>query len=111
MLVKAGFSPGDPNDFLCGKPMQNSMYYDWKTWAKTHGVDGRSPAFTSVARSLKWIHIKQIFTAHMPVIQEIDELTGLSLFMLAAAGPTSDIESVYHLLKEHPAVIKEMNHE
>jgi len=49
--------------------------------------------------------MKQIFTANMPAIYQIDSRSGLPLFMLAAAGPTSNIESVYNLLKEFPGVI------
>jgi len=45
----------------------------------------------------------------MPVVNEIDVLTGLPLFMLAATGPTSDIESVYNLLKEYPSAMNIMN--
>ena len=53
--------------------------------------------------------MKQIFTSNMPVVNEIDVLTGLPLFMLAATGPTSDIESVYNLLKEYPSAINIMS--
>ena len=53
--------------------------------------------------------MKQIFASNMPVVNEIDVLTGLPLFMLAAIGPTSDIESVYNLLKEYPSVVQIRN--
>jgi len=68
-------------------------------------VNGRLPLFTAAERSLKWNKMEQIFTAYMPVIQEIDDVSGLPLFMLAAAGPASDIESVYNLLNAYPAAI------
>ena len=42
----------------------------------------------------------------MPAVYELDVLTGLSLFMLAAVGPLSDIESVYSILKEFPLAFK-----
>jgi len=50
--------------------------------------------------------MKLIFGAHMPaVVHEVDDrLTGLSLFMLAAVGPRSDLESIYQLLKEFPVL-------
>merc|ERR1712008_340334 len=85
------------------------IYYDWKKWARTRDVDDRFPLFTAAARCLKWSYMNQIFTSNMPVVNEIDELTGFPLFMLAATGPTSDIESVYNLLKECPSVINIMN--
>jgi len=52
--------------------------------------------------------MKEIYNMNMPMIYEIDTQTGLSLFMSAAVGPKSDIESVFNLLKEYPAAI--MNH-
>jgi len=85
------------------------MYFEMKTWSRTRGVDGRLPLFTAAARSLKWSYTRQIFTANMPVVDEIDVLTGLPLFMLAALGPSSDIESVYNLLRESPPAIGTMN--
>jgi len=45
----------------------------------------------------------------MPVINEIDVVTGLPLFLLAATGPACDIESVYNLLKEFPSAVNNMN--
>lgn len=45
-------------------------------------------------RYMEWVKMKQIFRAHIPVIHEIDVLSGLLLFMPAAAEPTSNIESV-----------------
>lgn len=49
--------------------------------------------------------MKTIFTTNMPVIEEVDALSGLPVFMLAAAGRDSDIEAVYNLLKEYPPAI------
>merc|ERR1711935_648017 len=89
------------------EPMDHNLdlYYNWKRWARTRDVDDRLPLFTAAARCLKWSHVKQVFMSNMPVVNEIDLLTGLPLFMLAAIGPTSDIESIYNLLKECPSVI------
>jgi len=98
MLTNAGFLPTNP----CGIS-QNDMYYDWKRWARTKDGDGRLPLFTAAATSTKWSRTRQIFNLNMTVINDIDVLTGLSLFMLAAAGPTSDIESIYNLLREYPS--------
>lgn len=43
---------------------------------------------------------------NMPAVDEIDVLTDLPLFMLAAVGPTSDIESIYNLLRENPPAVQ-----
>ena len=107
-LVEAGFSLVKPNDILSGQSTSNynwgegDTYYNLNTWARKIGADGRLPLVTAAQKSLKWYYMKQIFNANMPVINEVDAFSGLPLFMLAAAGPTSDIESVYNLLKESP---------
>ena len=62
-------------------------------------MDGRLPLFAGAERSLKWSYMEKIFTVNMPVMQEVDALSGLPIFMLAAAGPDSDIEAVYNTLK------------
>jgi len=85
------------------------VYYDWKRWARTRDVDDRYPLFTAAARCLKWSHTEQIFTSNMSIVNETDARTGFPLFMLAATGLTSDIESVYNLLKEYPSAINIMN--
>jgi len=81
------------------------MYYNWKTWAKTRGLDGRLPLVTAVIRSLKWSFTRQIFAANMTMIHELDEMTGLPPFMLAAIGKDSDLESIYNLMKECPSIM------
>jgi len=110
LLVEAGFSSEKPNNVLNGRKTYryiegDCMYYEWKQWARTIGVDGQLPLFTAVNKSLKWYYTKQIFTANMQIINKIDARSGLPLFLLAAAGPTSDIESVYNLLKEFPGML------
>jgi len=87
----------------------NTLYYDWKTWARTKGVDGRVPLLTAVGTCMHWSDTKLIFALNKPVIYEIDVLTGLPLFMLAAIGPLSKIENVYNLLKEYPPASMLMN--
>ena len=82
------------------------MYYDIKAWGRTRGSDGRLPLCTAAARSLKWEHMQQMFDGNMPAIYEADEVTALPLFMLAAVGKKSDIESIFNLLKEYPMAIR-----
>jgi len=123
MLIEAGFGNGNPNDIICGKSKRPNwlfdeagsmsqidihdahMYYNWKIWAKTRSLDGRLPLVTAAVRSLKWSIMRQIFAANMPIIHEIDEMTGLPPFMLAAIGKDSDLESIYNLMKEYPSIM------
>jgi len=63
------------------------------------------PLVTSAAKCLTWVNMQQIYSANMSAIYEVDEISGLPVFVLAAVGPTSDIEAVYNLLREYPPVI------
>jgi len=60
---------------------------------------------TAAVRCLTWVDIQKIFSKKMPAIHDVDVITGLPVFVLAAVGPTSDIEAVYNLLREYPPVI------
>ena len=53
-------------------------------------------------RSLDWVTVQCIFIANMPAIQEQDSITGLPAFMLAAIGVSSNLESIYNLLRQYP---------
>jgi len=64
--------------------------------------DGRSPLMAAAATSLKWKDTKRIFDAYQPAIYETDAVTGLPVSLLAAVGPSSDLESVYRLCRENP---------
>jgi len=86
------------------------VYYNKTIWGrKRNETSGHLPLFTAAARSLKWVDVRQILAVNMPVIYDVDGLTGLPVFMLAAVGPKSNIESVYHLLKEYPSALGPMN--
>ena len=54
--------------------------------------------------------MKLIFTADILLISEIDAKSGLPLVLLDATGATSNIESVYNLLKEFPGTISFNGH-
>lgn len=73
-----------------------------EVWARTCNEYGRSQLMTAAAISLRWEYMERIFDAYGAAIYEIDTVTGLSVAMLAAVGPNSDIESVYRMLKEYP---------
>merc|ERR1740136_438871 len=115
-LKKKGFSLINLDTILYGgtgskiDSNNSDMYYNMKIWGrKRNETSGRLPLFTAAARSLTWVDIRQILAVNMPVIYEVDGLTGLPIFMLAAVGPKSNIESVYHLLKEYPSALGPLN--
>jgi len=111
ILIGAGFSLHNPDYIIYERPAEiqfqtidpdEMMYYDIKQWARTRNVDSRLPLFTAAAKSMRWDDMETIYDNNMPAIYEVDALTGLSSFMLAAVGPTSDINCIYNLLKNNP---------
>merc|ERR1740124_767220 len=117
-LKKKGFSLTNLDTFLYGgtgsrfRRKSSEVYYNMKIWGRTRNeTSGRLPLFTAAARSLTWIYVRQILAVNMPVVYDVDGLTGLPVFMLAAVGPQSNIESVYHLLKEYPSALGLMNNQ
>jgi len=107
MLAKGGYSYTDPNSILYGYDYQDDRknYYNLQIWARTRDDDWRLPLSTAADRSLQWQSCRQIFLMHKPAVYEVDVLTGLPAFMLAAVGPKSDIESIYNLLREYPCML------
>merc|ERR1740124_1249688 len=117
-LKKKGFSLINLNTLLYGGTDSvdcyfgdnSDVYYNMKIWGrKRNETSGRLPLFTAAAGSLTWVDVRQILAVNMPVIYDVDVLTGLPVFMLAAVGPKGNIESVYHLLKEYPSALGPMN--
>lgn len=82
------------------------MYFEAKVWARKRDIYGRLPLCCSAVNSLRWADMRYIFDANMPAVYEVDPVTGLLPCMLAAVGPSSDMESVYRLLKEFPVAIQ-----
>jgi len=110
LLAKAGFYHVHLRTILSGGCVNlysnSDTYYDMKAWGREKDVySGRLPLCTAAERCLTWVKMRQIFSFNMPAIHEVDLMTGLPVFMLAAVGPTSDIESVYNLLREYPPAI------
>ena len=60
---------------------------------------------TAAVKLIKWPDMQQIFTVNMAEIQEIDTVTGIPMFMLAAVGKDSDLELVFRLLKDFPPAL------
>ena len=110
-MIKAGFSNilelestlyggGVPRyNSICGS---SDVYYYMNPWRRLiDKYSGRLPLFTVASRSLAWLDMRQILWVKMPVIYEVDGMTGLPIFMLAAVGPKSVIEWFYNLLREY----------
>lgn len=107
VLTKAGFSLTDPDQILYSRPLEDgdrnvNAYHNVRKWARTRCLDGRLPLCAAAARSIRWAETGVFFTENMPALHEIDVITGLPLFMLAAVGSDSDLESAYNLLRKYP---------
>jgi len=77
-----------------------------ETWSRTKSENGRSPLMTAAAISLDWKNMEDIFKANKKAIYETDKaVTGLPVSLLAAVGPNSALEAVYHLCKENPSAL------
>merc|ERR1740124_2093075 len=110
LLAKAGLYHVHLRTILSGGCVNldsnSDTYYDMKAWGREKDVySGRLPLCTAAERCLTWVEMRVIFSFNIPAIHEVDLMTGLPVFMLAAVGPTSDIESVYNLLREYPPAI------
>jgi len=61
---------------------------------------------TAAAISFEWDIMEGIFDANKRAIYEVDDVvTGFPVFLLAAMGPQSDLESVYRLCRENPPAL------
>jgi len=84
------------------------LYVNWNVCAKTKNVhqNGRLPLFTAVEENLALSEgLCDVLKGNPAAIENVDPVTGLEAFMLAAVGPKSRFESVYKLLEDHPAAI------
>ena len=118
MLIGSGFSLFDNNLksilYRAGGTVlpisyQNNVYgdayYNMRLWARTRLASGRLPLFYTAEKSLEWECVRHVFNANMPAIQELDVITGLPVFMLTAIGTSSNLESIYNLLREYPVMV------
>ena len=113
-LVEAGFSDINFRHFIYSHTYSNLLRYSLtsnktKKRVRNKDKDGRLPLCVAEAKSLQWLQMKDLFAVNKPAVYNVDTVTTLSVFMLAAVGPTSGIESVYNVLREHPPAILCLN--
>jgi len=67
---------------------------------------GRLPLFTALEKGVLWSEgLCDIVKGYGAAIETTDVVTCLEAFMLAAIGTNSNLETIYHLLLDHPAAI------
>jgi len=83
------------------------MYVNWNVCATIrNSIDGSLPLFTVAVMNLDLANgLGHCLQANGAAIEEVDPVTGLEAFMLAAVGRNSKLESVYTLLQAYPAAI------
>ena len=70
-----------------------------KIWGrKINDTSERLLLFTVAEKMLKGRH-ETVFAVNVPMVNGIDGLTGLPVFVLATVGPKINIKSVYNFLK------------
>jgi len=98
-----GMDAGKINEELCD---QDDIFVNWKICSQRKNEQGRLPLYTALEQSVKWSDgLHGILEGNGGAIEEADVITGLEAFMLAAIGRNSEMETVYRLLKNHPAAI------
>jgi len=92
--------------YLCELRGNNNIFVNWRIYSKQKNEQGRFMLFKAAEGSLKWSDgLCKILEGNGAAIEDRDVITGLEAFMLAAVGTSSDTETVYRLLQDHPAAI------
>jgi len=111
---KKSFSLMSPNVYTilekdntnCNLRESDDVFVNWKLYSHCTNEKGRLPLFTASEQGVKWSEgLGMIVNGNGGAIEDIDVITGLEAFMLAAIGNNSDMETVYKLLQDHPAAI------
>ena len=86
----------------------NGILYNWSVSSSTRDLRKRLPLHRSADIGLRWMDgMREILKANYLALREVDAVTGLYPFMLAAVGETSDMTSVFNLLSSNPQLIYE----
>ena len=81
---------------------RNWVYY----WKRTKGKTAWELAFEKYGKDETWAIIENFFEDTRDVrIVERNPATNVYPFMIAAAGESSDLSTVYYFLRRHPEVL------
>jgi len=82
------------------------IFINWRIYSQTKQKQGRFPLFTALEHNLTWSDgLNKIIKGYGAAVEDVDIVTGLEAFMLAAVGTKSNMETVFLLLQDHPAAI------
>jgi len=81
------------------------LYINWGFVCSQKNTQGRFPVFTAIDQHFDSNVLSHLLAGHGAAVHDVDPVTGLEAFMLAAVGPESSLESIYKLLEYHPAAI------
>jgi len=85
---------------------EDDIFVNWRIYSQKRNEQGRLPLFTASEQNMKWSKgLSELLEGYGAAIEETDVITGLEAFMLAAIGTTSNFETVFKLLQDHPAAI------
>jgi len=84
----------------------DEIFVNWKICSKTSNDLARLPLFAASEQNVKWSDgLCDILKGYSLAIEDVDVITGLEAFMLAAIGKESDMGTVFKLLQEYPVAI------
>ena len=85
---------------------QKDFFVNFATYSSMKRTDNNLPLFTASKRKMKWREgLSDIVKGYPKAIEDVDWISGLEAFMLAALGVQSDLETIYQLLLYHPSAI------
>jgi len=85
---------------------EDKIFVNWTLYSQKKNEQGRLLLFTASEQGVKWSDgMCNILNGYGAAIEEVDVVTGLEAFMLAAVGEESDMETIFKLLQDHPAAI------
>ena len=86
---------------------QKEIFVNFATYSRSKkNTDNNLPLFIASKRKMKWREgLSDIVKGYPKAIEDIDWISGLEAFMLAALGARSDLETIYQLLLYHPSAI------
>jgi len=90
-------------DDVCDK---DAIFVNWKVYSQKRNEQGRLLLYTALEQGVRWSNgLREIWEGNRAAIEEVDTITGLEAFMMAAVERNSSMETVYKLLIDHPGAI------
>ena len=92
-----------------GLPWENGMKAILDKFTAMQQGAAQSKLLVAIRHGVKWDQgIKYILEESKESVSDVDKMSNLYAFMLAASGQKCDLDSVFNLIKENPYLVKQM---